>query len=222
MMDKDPYFRQLYPIQDQILTIINGVEAPFYLTRGTALSRGYLNHRYSDDLDFFVNDDSSFNLHVDRAINRLLSEHALKLDVVSRAERYARLTVEKDGGIILKLEFVNDVPSHIGVIVNHPVLGKLDSAENILTNKITAVLSREEPKDLADIWGICTKLNLPLQQAITYAESKAAGIFPADLARVLCSAAKSDWEVINWIDPPAADSFITDLHQLGEDLLLGK
>jgi len=28
---------------------------PFYLTGGTALSRGYFNHRYSDDLDLFVN-----------------------------------------------------------------------------------------------------------------------------------------------------------------------
>lgn len=221
-MNKGTYSRQLYPLQDQILKIINGFEAPFYLTGGTALSRGYLNHRYSDDLDFFTNDDSSFNLHVDRAINHILSEQSLQLDVVSRAERYTQLAVEKEGGIVLKLEFVNDVPSHIGVIVNHPVLGKLDSAENILANKVTAVLSREEPKDLADIWGICTKLKLPLQQAITAAESKAAGIFPADLARVLLSASKSDWKVINWIDAPASESFINDIHLLGEELLIVK
>lgn len=221
-MNKGTYSRKLYPLQDRILSIINGVEANFYFTGGTALSRGYLNHRYSDDLDFFSNDDSSFNLHVDRAINRLLTEQSLKLDVVSRAERYARLAIEKGGGIVLKLEFVNDVPSHIGVIVNHPVLGKLDSVENILANKITAVLSREEPKDLADIWGICTMLKLPLQQAITDAESKAAGIFPADLARVLLSTSKSDWKVINWIDAPAAESFINDIHLLGEELLIVK
>jgi predicted nucleotidyltransferase component of viral defense system len=32
----------------------------FYLTGGTALSRAYLNHRYSDDLDFFVNAVNDF------------------------------------------------------------------------------------------------------------------------------------------------------------------
>jgi hypothetical protein len=220
-MNNDTYIHHLYPLQNQVIDILNDVETSFYLTGGTALSRGYLNHRFSDDLDFFVNDDSSFNLYVDRAINRLISEPALKLEVVTRAERYAQLAIAKET-IFLKIEFVNDVPSHIGAIVNHPVLGRLDSAENILANKVTAVLSREEPKDLADIWGICTKLTLSLKQAISDAESKAAGIFPADLARVLLSAAKSDWEVVNWIDAPGAKSFVGDLHRLGEDLIVLK
>jgi len=48
---------------------------------------------------------------------------------------------------------INDVPSRVGAIQDHPILGRLDSAENILVNKITALLNREEPKDFADIWG---------------------------------------------------------------------
>jgi hypothetical protein len=222
-MDTDFYIHRLYPLQDHVLKIINDREIDFYLTGGTALSRGYLNHRFSDVLDFFVNDDPSFNLYVDRAIKRLTSETAIKLDVVTRAERYVQLTVEKDEMVYLKLEFVNDVPSHIGTIVNHPILGKLDSAvENILANKVTAVLSREEPKDLADIWGICTKLELSLQNALTDASSKAAGIFPADLARVLLSTSKSDWEAIKWIDQPGVENFVSDLHRLGEELVILK
>jgi hypothetical protein len=31
------------------------VSAGFYLSGGTAASRGYLHHRFSDDLDLFVN-----------------------------------------------------------------------------------------------------------------------------------------------------------------------
>ncbi|MCD4795127.1 MAG: nucleotidyl transferase AbiEii/AbiGii toxin family protein [Bacteroidales bacterium] len=34
---------------------------PFYLTGGTALVRFYLNHRYSEDLDFFVNKRKKYN-----------------------------------------------------------------------------------------------------------------------------------------------------------------
>ncbi len=218
-MCSETYIQHLYPFQDQILNILNGLETSLYLTGGTALSRGYLNHRFSDDLDFFVNDDPAFNLFVDRAINELSAESSIMVDVVMRAERYTQLSLENDKAI-LKTEFVNDVPSHIGAIIDHSVLGRLDSAENILANKVTAVLSREEPKDLADIWGLCTKLKLSLRQAISDASSKAAGIFPADLARVLLSASESDWEVINWIDKPGAENFIGDLHRMGEDLII--
>jgi len=35
--------------------------------------------------------------------------------------------------------------------VRHPVLGRLDSAENILANKLTALFDRQEPKDMADL-----------------------------------------------------------------------
>ena len=35
---------------------MQSLKTGFYLTGGTALGRCYLNHRYSDDLDFFVND----------------------------------------------------------------------------------------------------------------------------------------------------------------------
>jgi len=45
-------------------------------------------------------------------------------------------------------------------------------------------------------------MSLPLKPAIHDASSKAAGIFPADLARVLCSAKAEDWQVVQWIDPP--------------------
>src|SRR4051794_23764818 len=56
-MDKVFYFERLYPLQDRILAVLTGVDTGFYLTGGTAASRGYLQHRLSDDLDFFVNDD---------------------------------------------------------------------------------------------------------------------------------------------------------------------
>jgi len=39
--------------------------------RQTALSRAYYNHRYSDDLDFFVNDDDSFLAQADEIIAKL-------------------------------------------------------------------------------------------------------------------------------------------------------
>ena len=60
----DYYRDKLYPFQDGILKIVKELELPFYLTGGTALSRFYYNHRFSDDLDLFVNDDSEYGNYV--------------------------------------------------------------------------------------------------------------------------------------------------------------
>ena len=211
------YFDVLYPFQDRVIKVINQADKAFYLTRGTASSRGYLQHRFSDDLDYFVNDDNRFGLWVERLIQALNKDW--NCEVLMKEERFARLNlVQKD--VSLKIEMVNDVPARRGETLNHPVLGRLDSAENILANKVTALLDREEPKDFADIWGFCCLKNLSLQAAITDAQSNAAGIFPADLGRVLCSVQKADWESVRWIKAPPAETFISQLNQLGESLLL--
>jgi hypothetical protein len=215
------FFDTLYPLQDQVLGLIHQVDTGFYLTGGTAASRGYLNHRFSDDLDLFVNDDSHFGLWAERMIQALLQVQAGDVTVGLREERFVRLTfTQRD--VALKIEMINDVPAHVGAIHEHPVLGRLDSAENILANKITALIDREEPKDLADIWGFCRQMNLSLAEAITGAQSKAAGVFPADLARLLCSATRADWEAVRWIHTPPVELYLADLNVLGERLLLLK
>ena len=53
------YEENLYPLQDGVMSTISKCGVRFFLTGGTALSRAYYNHRYSDDLDFFVNDVAS-------------------------------------------------------------------------------------------------------------------------------------------------------------------
>jgi hypothetical protein len=100
------------------------------------------------------------------------------------------------------------------------VLGRIDSKENILANKITALIGRQEPKDLADIWGFCCQMGMPIMDAVNNAQSKAAGIFPPDLARVLQSVTYDDWRVIRWIDAPEVNSFVSDLKGLAGRLIL--
>ena len=218
-MDKEYYYTRLYPLQDRVIGLVNALNTGFYLTGGTASSRGYLHHRFSDDLDFFVNDDDRFGLWSDRIIHSLSRVDDWRFDVMQREERLARLAVTQ-GDMILKLDMVNDVPSHIGEVRPDAQLGRLDNPENILANKITAIVGRQEPKDLADIWGFCRLKGLSLRTAITDAHGKAAGIFPPDLARVLCSATAADWRVIRWIEPPDAETFVNDLQKLGEGLIL--
>ena len=63
------YEENLYRLQDGVLNIVKNCGTPLYLTGGTALSRAYYRHRYSDDLDFFVNNDNSFNQYVDAVLD---------------------------------------------------------------------------------------------------------------------------------------------------------
>lgn len=65
------YKDNLYPLQDKVLKVIGTSDTPFYLTGGTVLGRFLLNHRYSDDLDFFLNSDSDFKEHTDKLIEHL-------------------------------------------------------------------------------------------------------------------------------------------------------
>lgn len=212
------YLNQLYPFQDEVLRAFSALDTEFHLSGGTALSRGYLNHRFSDDLDFFVNDNPLFSLWTDRVIRGLAQSTNWDSHVIQREERYVRMNLTARH-VILKIEMINDVPSRVGEAWLHPTLGRIDTAENILANKITAVLDRAAPKDLADIWGLCAQMNLSLAAAITGAQGKAAGVFPVDLARILCSVTQTDWELVRWIKAPDLKQYIEQLDNLGKGLI---
>ena len=218
-MDRAYYFEFLYPFQDRVLRLLSELDTGLYLSGGTAASRGYLEHRFSDDLDLFANDAPLFGLWADRVIYRLSSAADWKAEVLLREDRFVRveLTLDEEP---LKIELINDVPSRVGAVTRHPVLGRLDSAANILANKLTALADRREPKDLADIWGFSVKRNLPIAEALKGAQGKAAGLFPADLARALISATAEDWELVRWIEAPPVGSFLAELKRLGESLIL--
>ena len=218
MIDREFYLNRLYPFQDSVLHDLSLIDTGFYLTGGTALSRGYLNHRFSDDLGSFVNDNNNFSLWADRFIQQLAHSPAWSTQVLLREERYVRLNLTQ-ADANLKIEMVNDVPARVGEPWLHPVLGRTDTAENILANKITAALDRSESRDLADIWGLCVLNNLSLSEAITGAQGKATGVFPVDLARVLCSTTRADWEAVRWVTPPNPEQFVTQLNELGQNLI---
>lgn len=218
MYEADFYFDILYPLQDLVLGGIGDLRTGFYLAGGTAASRAYLQHRFSDDLDLFTNDSPQFRLWAERVIDGLAAVSDWKTEVLLREARFVRVNVVTPQAN-LKIELIDDVPAHVGEIVDHPVLGRVDSAENLLANKLTALIDRTEPKDLADVWGFCCRMDLSIGRALEDAHSKAAGLFSPDLARVLISASEADWRMIRWINAPDVGKFLADLRRLGEDLL---
>ncbi|MBI3957751.1 MAG: hypothetical protein HY328_03000 [Chloroflexi bacterium] len=69
---------------------------------------------------------------------------------------------------------------------------------------------------------MCTHLGLSLENAIEGASSKAAGIYPLDLARKLCTVTREQWAAMRWIQPPDPEQYIAELNALGEQLILAK
>ncbi|MCX6225594.1 MAG: nucleotidyl transferase AbiEii/AbiGii toxin family protein [Bacteroidia bacterium] len=103
-MHADYYQSTLYPLKDKVLKIVGDFSADFYLTGGAALSRAYLFHRYSDDLDFFVNGVNDFKSRVNSLI-RVFSESGLKFNTSVADEGFARIFII-EGDSTLKLDFV--------------------------------------------------------------------------------------------------------------------
>jgi len=143
-----PDYKRIYTLQDRIISVIGSHLGEFYLTGGTALGRFYLNHRYSDDLDFFVNQSPDFS-DLSQKIFKLLQQH-FRLDesLSVDAPEYKRIWISDE--ITMKVEFVNDVSERWGIPLKTDIV-PVDNPGNILANKLTAMLSRDEAKDIFDI-----------------------------------------------------------------------
>ena len=60
--------------------MMNELGMDFYLTGGTALSRAYYHHRFSDDLDFFTHNDPDFLNHVKIFLKALNDSKEYEID----------------------------------------------------------------------------------------------------------------------------------------------
>lgn len=209
------YKGTLYPLQDKVLALVYTLDTKFYLTGGAALSRGYFGHRYSDDLDFFVNRDSTFPQQAERLIQAL--QNQFEVEVTIKTIDFVSLKINQ----ILKVDMVNDVGFRDGENIVKPFFSRVDNITNILSNKITAITSRDEPKDVVDIWVIAKNDQIDWPKIYQAANSKAVGIFPPDVAQKLLSLPLELLDQIKWIEGQKPDStkFIEELNQICNQML---
>lgn len=207
------YTDTLYLLQNKVLKIVALAQTPFYLTGGTALSRFYFNHRYSDDLDFFVNKDSNFPAYLNEIITAL-SEFDVEIKI--KTDTFCSLAVEK----ILKLDFVDDVAFHYGGFLKNEIFDKIDNVDNILSNKLSALISREQAKDVVDIWVMAKDKKIDWKQIYLSVGSKAAGIFPPIVAEKLNAFPRELLNQINWVDnSPEVTTFDKDMLKIIDSML---
>lgn len=143
----------------------------FVWSGGTALSYNYLQHRLSIDLDFLSQD-----LLPDEYLLSSVMEikERLKIGRVKEQKRFNRhefwLQKNKEA---LKIEFVFYPFPFIKAPKKVKEFGvKVDSIEDILTNKTHALFERSEPKDVFDIFWILRKEKIEYQKIFKWVKEK--------------------------------------------------
>jgi hypothetical protein len=171
----------LTPLQQQVLEAFFGREQRFFLSGGAALAGFHLAHRRTHDLDLFTT-----------------------ADVLEQGEQALRLTAEDLGATIEKIHTAPDFRRRVlrraeeAVVVDlvrdrvpQGPLPKervgniqIDPPQEILANKLCALLSRSELRDLVDVYAL-ERAGFRVEDALPLARAKDAGLTPAQLAWVL-------------------------------------
>lgn len=197
-------YEQLYKLQDQVLKTVFDTENEFYLTGGTCLSRFYNEKRYSDDLDFFTNNSKRYNFAV-KNIKQALLQDGFKVKSFVEAKDFTRFLINDQ----LQVDFVNDSTFHYKDIVLTDKKYLVDNIENILANKISAVLGRDNPKDIFDIY-LISKTRIIDWKVILDAAHEKAVFTDEELIVRLKSFPLELMSKINIIDKSFLDNFDTD------------
>lgn len=171
--------KALTSLQEEVLVMLfdNGLgERGYFLTGGTALSEFYLQHRYSDDLDFFTRNQRALESDF-KDFREILTSHRIEITQENLSAEHARFFVrlEDQKTESLKIEFARDAkammaPAHVhGQIV-------VDSFEDIAVNKICAILNREPPesKDFTDLFFILAESDYTVDYLLRRAKEKEA------------------------------------------------
>ena len=139
-------------VQKEVLGVMSGIDIiakNFFLTGGTALSVFYFHHRSSEDIDFFTSNFRELNT-VDETLRRIFKNDIALIQ--SSPEFYSYLLKE------VKVDFVFDT---LSTIEKRPLVSLeagnkifIDTLANISSNKLSAIASRFEAKDIVDFYFI--------------------------------------------------------------------
>jgi len=159
----------LTPQQKEFLKVFSrsNIKELFRLTGETALSAFYLEHRLSEDLDFFSKEKIPFYT---------LEEFLKSLNFIDTIT-YTRLfdrnifTLSLKDGTVLKIEFTYYPLKNLedtNVIDGLEIDGFID----IVVNKLCAMAERIDAKDYVDLYCAIIRNNLSLDELIDLAEKK--------------------------------------------------
>ena len=168
-------------LQKEFLAEFFKHESRFFLSGGAALVGFYLGHRETFDLDLFTLESEIENGF------RIVQEVSKKLDAtveaIQTAPDFRRLLVKRETEAIV-VDLIREYVFQISP--EKPIINgiRIDSPEEILANKLCALLSRSEIRDLVDVREL-EKAGFYLEDALEAAAKKDSGLTPAQLTWVL-------------------------------------
>lgn len=203
-----------YNLQDKFLDkfFSSKFAGDFYLTGGTALARYYFNHRESVDLDLFTqNQDVDFN-EVNFVVLKILDSLGLIITKQVVTETFLQYICRDSKKSPIKVDLVKDIPVHFGKIL---IRGKirLDSLENIGSNKILAILGRTDAKDFVDLYFILNETKLKFDYLFNSAKKKDLG-----LSELYLASSMRQIEMVNIYPSMLRDLNKTDLVKFYQNL----
>lgn len=171
---------RLTPFQRELVETFSGLAPEFFLTGGAALAGYHLGHRETQDLDLFVEED-----HLEQGTSALrvaADRLGAEVESLQTSPTFRRLLVRR-GTESIVVDLVLDPTPQGG---SKPVLGgvRVDPPEEILANKLCALLSRAEIRDLVDVRAL-EAAGHSLQDALALGARKDGGLTPGQLGWVL-------------------------------------
>lgn len=180
---------KLTPLQRELLAAFFEHERSFFLTGGAALAGFYLHHRETDDLDLFTHEGEAFERGA-HALRAAADRVSGQLGITQDSPGFRRYVVTRGNeAVVVDLVWERvpsafpDKPERAGI--------RIDPIEEILINKLTAVLSRAEERDVVDLLFL-ERAGHRAEQALAAALAKDGGCTPAALAWVLSQITVAD------------------------------
>ncbi len=191
---------RLTPLQCDALEALSRRAPEFFLTGGAVLAGWTLKHRTTDDLDLFTTSDDAM-AGADAAVRGAASElHATVTSITTTPDFHRYLLSRRAESV--RVDLVRDRTP-----VLHPkrtVDGvQMDQVEEIVANKVAALVGRSEVRDLVDLHAL-EQLGYRVEDYLADARKKDSGVTPATLAWLLSSIHTPD---------TALETFIRDLEK---------
>lgn len=173
---------KLTSLQQRILLILKDVSTTWHLTGGAALVGFYTKHRETRDLDLFF-PQKMLHKHDVSPLIFALQEEDIQVDILQTSPTFHRYRLSDSIEVCL-LDLVADPVPPIESPVQHELGFYIDTPYEIFINKLCALLSRSEARDLWDVM-VLIKRGIDLEKGLEQAVQKDAGFSPLTLAWLL-------------------------------------
>lgn len=172
---------RLTNLQRRFLDAFAAQTSTFFLTGGAVLAGWVLGHRQTDDLDLFTADEGGM-ADSDRFVRAAAAAIGATVEPVQSHPDFHRYIV-RDAAESMVVDVALDRAPQLRPKVDRDGV-RTDSVEEIVANKICALVGRSEIRDLVDLYSLeCAGFRV--ENFIEDAMRKDGGVTPATLAWIL-------------------------------------